>query len=655
MKRALVVHQHEAPAKSAAPPARRGRAPDGEVLRVVVVDLSGETNILYTPLAALSLRAAALADPRLTGRVEIEVAEFTQSNTSAEIVKAVSRSAPHVVAMSCQGWNIRQLAATFSPIRQFLPASLMVLGGNHVSHRSALVLPAHPEVDVVVNGEGEGTFCDLLAALLEDTPLATVRGLSFRRGAEIETTPDRDRTRSMTELPSPYMLADVDFRRYDIALLETNRGCPYRCGFCYWGGRIGQKIGRGEVARAEADLEVIGRAGIATLFLCDANVGMLPEDIDVARAIASTYRKYGAPAEVNINWAKNNARAVGDFIRILRDAGIHVPINVPLQTLSLRALEIAGRTERGRAEMIELARDLAAERSDIYCELIFGMPGESFAQFKVHYDELHATFPNLRIHPLWLLPNTDYHDRRDELGIRTISPDPSSDYEAVIAHADMTMDDMADGLAFLLGHSMLSLLGPARNTLRLLARHDGRSVADVIAGLEPFLRRSELPLAAELHALFARIRRACYFERALRARKRDLLFRSRADTNALMESYFAESTAEDPIVPVLRDLLRFDCALLPRSELAESGLVESTCDFAFDPVELSRRLLVPGDGWRSWLLSARPTRLTIAHRGGLAKLQDKNCDLTGSWNGRVVRREAIGERARAPLAMETTA
>lgn len=653
MKRSLLVRQEPLPTLPSS--ATRGRPREGEPLRVVLVDLSGETNILYTPLAALSLRAAAEADARLLGRVEIRVLEFTQAHTSAEIVKSVVASAPHVVAMSCQGWNIRQLSATFSPLRQFLPEAILVLGGNHVSHRGSLVLPAHPEVDVVVNGEGEWTFADLLATRLDGADLGTVRGLAFRRGSAVESTADRDRTRTMTELPSPYLLADVDFRRYDIALLETNRGCPYACGFCYWGGRIGQKIGRGEIGRARADLEVIGRAGIGTLFLCDANVGMLPEDIPLAHAIADTFRTFGAPSEVNLNWAKNNAGAVGDFIRILQDAGVHVPINVPLQTLSTRALEIAGRTERGRAEMIELARELATERGDIYCELIFGMPGESLAEFAAHYDQLYATFPNLRIHPLWLLPNTDYHDRRDALGIRTISPDPSSDYEAVVAHGEMTMDQMGDGLALLLGHSMLSLLGPARNALRLLVRHDGRSASAIVSGFEDHLAQAGTELARDLHALFVRIRRACYFERALRARKRDLLFRSRAATYELMAGYFAELDVPSEIAPALDDLLRFDCALLPRSELAETGLVESSLELSVDPVELSRRLLVPGDGFRSWLAGARPVRLTLAHRGGLAKLSDKNCDLTGSWHGRVVAREPAPGRARpmARAALET--
>ena len=58
--------------EAAATGSRTALAKDG-VLRVVVVDLSGETTVLYTPLAALCLKAAVVADPRVVGRVAVDV------------------------------------------------------------------------------------------------------------------------------------------------------------------------------------------------------------------------------------------------------------------------------------------------------------------------------------------------------------------------------------------------------------------------------------------------------------------------------------------------------------------------------------------------------------------------------------------------------
>ncbi|HET6584329.1 MAG TPA: radical SAM protein, partial [Nannocystaceae bacterium] len=531
-----------------------------------------------------------------------------------------------------------QLSATFGPLKQSCPDAVLVLGGNHVSQQGARLLPAHPDVDIVVNGEGEETFRALLRAYGSGTPLAEVAGISFREGEAVRHNDARPRSRSMLEFPSPYALGDVDYHRYDVALLETNRGCPYRCAFCYWGGRTGQKLAKGALDRVRDELRKIGEAGIKTLFVCDANFGIMQGDEEIARMIVETHAQYGAPSEVNVNWAKNHAKRVETIIRTLDAGGVRTEINVPLQTLSQSALRMAGRDETGRADMIDLAKRLVHEGRSLYCELIYGMPGESLADFARNYDRLYLEFPVLRIHPLWLLPNTDYHARRVELGIRTISPDPVSDYEAVIAHCAMDMAEMRDGLAMLLSHSILSLLGSARSTLRLLARRDGRSPAEELVAFERFVADRDEPLAQGLSALFSRIRRACYFERSLRDRKRQLLYQSRAATFELLWAFF-RSRLPEPAHEDARAMLRYDTALLPRKDLPGDGHAREEHSYDFDPVELDRRLLVPGDGWREVLRDRTPVRVVLEHRAGLAKLDGRNCDLTGSWNGRVIRHE----------------
>ena len=513
-----------------------------------------------------------------------------------------------------------------------------MIGGNHVSQRASHLLPAYPHVNVVVNGEGEITFAELIRALLHGEPLTGVRGISCRSGDRVVTTAERPRSQSMLELSSPYLLPGVDYSEFDVALLETNRGCPYACGFCYWGGRIGQKLAKGELDRVRAELETIGRAGIPTLFLCDANFGILPQDVEVARLIVETRQKYGAPDEFNVNWAKSNADRVGEILKILKDGGVRCRLTLPLQTLSSRALKMAGRSEKGRDRMIELALDqVRAGADDLCCELIFGLPGESFAEFKANYDVLYSRFPLLRIHPLWILPNTDYERKREEFQIRTISPDPKSDYEAVISHLDLSMTDMRDGLAFLLAHSMLSLLGTARHTLRLLARAQGDSPAEILTGFEGYLQGRTDPLGSGLFELFVRIRRACYFERSLRDTKRQLLYASRAETYELIRNYLLQIGVSASLRPVMEQLLWHECLLLPRNDLGGEGIELSEHEFPFDPTLLAKKLAYENSDWQEWLARhSEPTTVVMAHESGLAKLDGRNCDLTGRWNGRVV-------------------
>lgn len=602
-------------------------------LRVALVHLSGEASIRYTPLAAMNMYSAVVADPRLAGRVTACVHDFLQSHTQAEMLDALLASRPHLVAFSCQGWNIRQLQPLFPAIKQFLPDTRIIIGGAHVTGRASRLLPAMPDVDMIANGEGDTIIPDVLAAMCAGTPLEEVAGLSLRGNEGFVDTAPRKPSRTLDEFPSPYAAPGVTLTGYDIALLETNRGCPYRCGFCFWGGRTGSKLAKRRLDRVQADIEAIGRSGIPSLFLCDANFGILKEDEEVARMVIDAFRRHGAPREFNVNWAKNNAARVGRIIRAILAAGIHTVINVPLQTNSMAALDLAGRGTIGREGMLSECRALMEDGHELTAELIFGLPGESLDDFMRHYDDLFAAFPVMRIHPLWILPNTDFDRRRAELGIKTLSPDPLSDYEAVIAHNEMTPNDVNDGLAVLLGHSILNLLGGSRSALRGYVLWTGASVSATVGALESYLRASPHPLAADLAELYSRLRRSRYFERSLRDRKRQLLYRSRHDTAEVMQGFFTNLLAPGALRDAVLTLVDFDCMLLPRGDLGGDGFAEEKRIFPFDVAAVANRLAsmedpgVPGNG--------RKTVVTVRHKCGLAVLRGSNCDLTGAWNGKI--------------------
>src|SRR5262249_35607263 len=145
-----------------------------------------------------------------------------------------------------------------------------------------------PEVDVIVNGEGELVFRDLLTAHLDGVSsqdLGDIAGISYRdQKGEVQTTPERPRLENLDIIPSPVLTGAIELTdtagrfRYDVALMETNRGCPYKCSFCYWGGAVGQRVKAFGRERLRAELEVFGRLQVHTVALCDANFGLLPID-----------------------------------------------------------------------------------------------------------------------------------------------------------------------------------------------------------------------------------------------------------------------------------------------------------------------------------------------------------------------------------------
>ncbi len=124
-----------------------------------------------------------------------------------------------------------------SHVRELAPGRPLVWGGVHPTitpHQTV----SNPMVDIVVRGEGEATLLELVDALEGVRPLRGVAGLTFREDGELVDTGERGFI-DLDELPFlPYQLIKperyVHFKEKPSRVyLETSRGCPHNCGFCY--------------------------------------------------------------------------------------------------------------------------------------------------------------------------------------------------------------------------------------------------------------------------------------------------------------------------------------------------------------------------------------------------------------------------------------
>ena len=139
--------------------------------------------------------------------------------------------------------------------RQTCPSARIVLGGAHATLDSDHLIRV-PEVDIVVRGEGEITFKELVFALVGKTGLAGIPGISYRDQNGIHVNEPRPFLEDLDALPIPDR-GLVDYPAYlgkeaylytkskPVGTVFTSRGCPFRCVFCstqktwgnHWRGR----------------------------------------------------------------------------------------------------------------------------------------------------------------------------------------------------------------------------------------------------------------------------------------------------------------------------------------------------------------------------------------------------------------------------------
>lgn len=121
-------------------------------------------------------------------------------------------------------------------IKNLLPRSFIVVGGHHAS-LNYKDFDSQKEIDAVVIGEGEETFKELADCLEANGNIHQVSGLALNQNGCQILTPPRPLKKNLDDLPFPLRegvernLYHLGFQR-PTALMETSRGCPYRCTFC---------------------------------------------------------------------------------------------------------------------------------------------------------------------------------------------------------------------------------------------------------------------------------------------------------------------------------------------------------------------------------------------------------------------------------------
>jgi radical SAM superfamily enzyme YgiQ (UPF0313 family) len=118
------------------------------------------------------------------------------------------------------------------------PNTPIVWGGYFPSLYADTCLNAK-YVDLVVRGQGEETFVELLEALDGSRNFATIRGLSYRDAFGLHVHNEERILRSPGDFPAmPYHRLDPNlylrptFLGSRTTVYQSSIGCPYQCNFC---------------------------------------------------------------------------------------------------------------------------------------------------------------------------------------------------------------------------------------------------------------------------------------------------------------------------------------------------------------------------------------------------------------------------------------
>jgi radical SAM superfamily enzyme YgiQ (UPF0313 family) len=543
------------------------------------------------PLAAGYLKATLLADERIATEADVVIHNFKGGVTLGALVRQLffADALPDVLAMSVFGWNLETFATLAETYKQLRPDGLVIWGGTHVAHQAERMKRLAPAVDIIVNGEGEFVLRDIVRAYLGHgtmpdfwAQVAQTPGLSICHEGTITDTGEPVRIADLNEIPSPFLTGAVQLVDaggeflYDVALIETNRGCPFKCAFCYWGGATGQKVRAFDRDRLAAEVEIFARLGVESLVLCDANFGLFKADLDFIDDVIAHKERCGFPRTVDTSWAKNKSKSFFEIVERMAGAGLRSSFTLALQTLNdptLTAMQRKNMKLNDWEEVVEFINNLGL---DLYGELIWGAPGETRESFIDGYNRLSHHTSRIAVYPLLILPNTAYSEHRAELGMVTVRGE-TDDFEYVLGTNELSLAENADSQPFLL---LLRTLGEhmiLRYSWHALRELAGLAQGSALWSMGEHLAASNNRAAVALRELLAD--RPVVDSSAVAAALR-VLYTDKA-VNELLVDWFhkhVKPMVTDSEWPVLLETLRFDWHARPlmETELTRGTTLEKT-------------------------------------------------------------------------------
>ena len=177
--------------------------------------------------------------------VEIEVLDCNAEQVDwKELEKRIHSSNPDIVASSALATcNTYLVVRTLQIAKKINPGILTVTGGQHFTATAQESLETYPEIDVIVRGEGERTFTELVKKSRKRSSFSQIMGISFRNNGEIIHNTPRPLIENLDDLPYPgyHFVKDLVHKYHfkasigpnaPYALIEGSRGCQHRCTFC---------------------------------------------------------------------------------------------------------------------------------------------------------------------------------------------------------------------------------------------------------------------------------------------------------------------------------------------------------------------------------------------------------------------------------------
>lgn len=379
-------------------------------MKSILVSIYKVTHInanYYFPLSLHYLKA--YAHKELADNITIALKNYSIEEDSNLIIYDLLKDSPDVIGFSCYVWNTKEILEISNLLKKLNPALKIVLGGPQVTQTADSILTVNECVDVIVRGEGEQTFAELLKHYLYgDIRIEEIKGISYRTNGKIQSNQSRPLIENLDDIPSPFN-EGIDDKSHEI-LIETQRGCPFECGFCTYHKNF-KSVRCFSLERVKTDLNHLICSGVKRLYLVDPTFNLDRKRAkEILRFIGSINKSTVVNTELRAELLDQ------ETVDLLEKAGVKF-LEIGLQSTNPITLKNIGR-ETSLNKFENGIKLLEKSKIQYVIQLIIGLPGDDLSTFKNSMDYVLNLAPDkLQAFDLQLLPGSALYENADQHGM----------------------------------------------------------------------------------------------------------------------------------------------------------------------------------------------------------------------------------------------
>jgi radical SAM superfamily enzyme YgiQ (UPF0313 family) len=365
-----------------------------------------EVHDLYTqgniPLAAGYLKAAALRKGVLE-EADIQIIPRDMANYAGDnaILKWMRHENTDMVGFTNYMWNIDRNIHLAKKIKETDPDIFVIFGGPEIDGQHWVL--KNESIDAFVIGEGEDAFIDLIK--------------DIKNGTQLDRVYQSTKPVNLKDIPNPYLEKILVPRQKESMFLETMRGCPYLCKYCFYSKTYSSmRFFPGE--QLPQLFQMAREYQVPELYFMDPSFNVTPQLKTKLERI-----QHVNTTAIPIHTEIRLEGVTKEIAHLMKKAGFR-SVEAGLQSVNEKSLAAIGRSW-DKEKFIRGAQLLLEQGIDVKTGIILGLPYDDLSDLEHTLDfviDLNLA-ESMEIYPLSLIPGTQLRDEAQSMGI-TYMPHP---------------------------------------------------------------------------------------------------------------------------------------------------------------------------------------------------------------------------------------